>query len=92
FTRGEISVILLGELGVLVLLAVPLGIAIGTLLSWWSTQTMVEAEMFRIPLKIDDSTYGFSVVVVLLATIVSALLVRRSLDNLDLIGVLKTRD
>ncbi len=92
FTRAEISVILLGELAVLVLVAIPLGMEIGTGLAWLSTQSMVETELFRIPLWLDRSTYAFSVVVILAATVASALLVRRSLDQLDLIGVLKTRD
>lgn len=92
FTRGEISVILLGELAVLVLAAIPLGLGIGTGLAWWSTQSMVETELFRIPLCIDPSTYAFAVLVIVAATVASGLLVRRSLDQLDLIGVLKTRD
>jgi putative ABC transport system permease protein len=92
FTRAEISMILLGELGVLVTAAIPLGLGIGTSLAWLSTQSMVETELFRIPLWIDRSTYAFSVVIIVTATVVSGLLVRRSLDQLDLIAVLKTRD
>ncbi|MCA9620396.1 MAG: hypothetical protein KC731_15345, partial [Myxococcales bacterium] len=36
--------------------------------------------------------YAFAVAVALAASIVSGLLVRRKLDHLDLIGVLKTRE
>jgi len=92
FSRREISVILLGELSVLVLVAIPLGMGIGTLLAWWSSQTMVETELFRIPLIIDSSTYGLAVVVIVAAAFVSGIVVRWRLDELDLIGVLKTRD
>ncbi|MBW1906998.1 MAG: hypothetical protein JRJ24_17190 [Deltaproteobacteria bacterium] len=44
------------------------------------------------PMLIASRTYAFSVVVILVAAVLSALLVRRRLDSLDLIGVLKTRE
>lgn len=91
FTRGEISYILLGELTVLTLVAVPLGLAIGYGLIR-IVCTFLDTEMYRIPFIIDRSTYGFSVVVVLFAAVVSGLIVRRRLDHLDLIAVLKTRE
>jgi putative ABC transport system permease protein len=49
-------------------------------------------ELFRIPLVIEPSTYGLSVVIALAATILSALVVRHRVDHLDLIEVLKTRE
>jgi putative ABC transport system permease protein len=48
--------------------------------------------MFRIPLVIDRSTYAFAVTVIVAAAVLSGLIVRRRLDHLDLIAVLKTRD
>ncbi|NNK07835.1 MAG: hypothetical protein HKP46_05575, partial [Myxococcales bacterium] len=51
-----------------------------------------DPEIFRIPFIISDQTYAFSVAVVLASGVASALLVRRKLDRLDLIGVLKTRE
>ncbi len=92
FTRGEISFILLGELGVLVTLAIVPGLCMGYGFVWWSSRSMVETELFRIPLVIAPATYGRSVVTVLVAAVLSGLAVRRRLDHLDLIGVLKTRD
>ena len=91
FTRGEISSILLGEMAVQVLLAIPMGLALGT---WWShsINSMVDPELYRFPIVISERTYAFAVVVALGSAVVSALLVRRKLDRLDLIGVLKTRE
>ena len=91
FTRGEISAILLGELAVQVLLAIPIGLWLGTL---WAQGVMegVDPEVYRMPVIISNQTYAFAVAVALAAGIVSALLVRRKLDHLDLIGVLKTRE
>ena len=52
----------------------------------------LQTELFRIPLVIEASTYGTAMIIALLATLVSAAIVRRRLDGLDLIGVLKTRE
>ena len=91
FTRAEISYILLGETGVLTLAALPLGCAFG-----YGVARLVagafETELYRVPFVIAASTYGWAMVAGLVATAASALLVRRRLDHLDLIAVLKTRE
>jgi len=90
-TRFEVSYILLGELVILALIALPVGCLIGYGLAGLMV-TMMETELFRIPLVIAPSTYGLACSVVLGATLVSGLLVRRRIDTLDLIEVLKTRE
>ncbi|HWN70332.1 MAG TPA: ABC transporter permease, partial [Haliangium sp.] len=91
FTRGEISAILLGELAVQVILAIPIGLWLGTA---WARGVMagVDPEVYRMPVTISASTYAFASAVAAGAGVASALLVRRKLDHLDLIGVLKTRE
>ncbi len=91
FTRGEISYILLGELALLVLAAIPLGLAIGYGLCWYIARA-IDNELYRVPLVIEPDTYAFAVTIVLLAAAVSAFAVRRRLDHLDLIEALKTRE
>lgn len=91
FTRAEISAILLGELAVLTIASLPLGIAVGYLFAAWAT-TGMDTEVYRIPLVIDRATYGFAISVVLAGAAASGLIVRRRLDHLDLIAVLKTRE
>ncbi|MGB5701837.1 MAG: FtsX-like permease family protein [Polyangiales bacterium] len=92
FTRAEISAILLGEQAVQVFLGIPVGLLLGT----WAAKALLELqadpEQFRMPMLISSRTYAFAVVVILAAAVLSALLVRRRLDSLDLIGVLKTRE
>lgn len=90
-TRGEVSYILLGELALLTLLALPLGALLGHLLAWTLVQSF-DTELFRIPLVISPSTYGYAALVVVLAAVGSGLLVRRRIDRLDLVAVLKTRE
>ena len=91
FTRVEISWILLGELAVQILLAIPLGCWLGYVLASGIVST-IDAELFRFPLIISPRTYAFASTVVLLVGTVTALVVRRKLDHLDLVEVLKTRE
>jgi putative ABC transport system permease protein len=90
-TRGEISFILLGELGLFTLAAIPLGFLIGRGLCAIIAQHL-QTDLFRVPLVLETDTYGFAATVVLIAAACSGLIVRRKLDQLDLIGVLKTRE
>jgi len=91
FTRAEISAILLGELAVVTLAAIPLGLVVGYLFAAWAVLGL-DTEVYRVPLIIERATYGFAVAVVLAGAAISGLLVRERLDYLDLIAVLKTRE
>jgi putative ABC transport system permease protein len=91
FTRGEISGILLGELGAQVLLGIPLGLLIGTGWARWIAANMVPEE-FDFPVYISPTTYAAATVIALVSGLVSALLVRQKLDRLDLVGVLKSSE
>jgi len=91
FTRAEISYILLGEVALLTFLALPLGCVIGFGLASLIVHAF-ETELYRVPLVILPGTYGWAMVIGLAATAVSAFLVRRRVDRLDLIAVLKTRE
>jgi putative ABC transport system permease protein len=91
FTRKEISVILLGELAILTLTAIPFGVAFGYCFAGLLTLAL-DTETQRFPLIIRPATYAFAVTVILLAALVSGLVVRRRLDHLDLVAVLKARE
>jgi putative ABC transport system permease protein len=88
FTRGEISSILLGELAVLTLVAVPLGLMLGYALAALLVSAL-STELYRFPLVVSSRTYAWSAITVLVASILSGLVVRRILDRLDLVAVLK---
>jgi putative ABC transport system permease protein len=49
-------------------------------------------ESFQIPAVIEPRTYLAATAVVLAAALTSAFVVRRRIDRLDLVSVLKTRD
>lgn len=91
FTRAEISLILLGELAILTLLALPIGAIIGYTLG----QLIMLAfnnEIYRITFGLTASMVAWAFLTVIAAALLSGLVVRRRLDALDLIGVLKTRE
>lgn len=91
FTRGEISMILLGELATLTLAAIPLGIAIGFAFAGLLVVAL-DTETQRFPLVVSSWTCAFAVSVTLVAALITGLLVRRRLDRLDLVAVLKARE
>ena len=91
FTRGEISYILLGELALLTLAAIPLGFLIGYGLCIYMVKAL-ESDLFRVPLIIERGTYSLAAAVVLVSAVLSGLIVRRKLDHLDLVEVLKTKE
>jgi putative ABC transport system permease protein len=91
FTRAEISYILLGEIGFLTLVALPAGCVLGYALGALILRAF-KTELYRIPMAIQLETLGLAVLIILSATVFSAFLVRRRLDHLDLIAVLKTRE
>jgi putative ABC transport system permease protein len=91
FTRTEIAVILFGEQAVLTCAAIPLGFALG----WGFCALMprfYDSELYRLPLVVSRTTYGFACVVITVAACLSALAVWRRLEQLDLIAVLKTSE
>ena len=91
FKRQEISLILLGELAFLTAVGIPLGLLFGRglaeIVALW-----LDTELYRIPLVINADTYGFAAIVTLIAAVLAGLIVRRRLDRLDLVAVLKTRE
>jgi putative ABC transport system permease protein len=91
FTRGEISLILLGELALLTILALPAGAVIG-----YGFGRLIMAgfnnEIYRLSFYVSPSTVAWAFLTVIGAAALSGLAVRRRLDRLDLVGVLKTRE
>lgn len=91
FTRGEISYILIGELILLTLLAIPLGFLVGYGLCAFLAMNF-QTDLYRVPLVVEPKTYASAATVILVSTCVSAFLIWRRLGSLDLVAVLKTRE
>jgi putative ABC transport system permease protein len=91
FTRAEISLILLGELALLTLAALPIGALFGYSLSA-AIVGSIDSEVYRFPLYVSRHAVALACLGIIAAAIVSGLLVRRRLDRLDLVAVLKIRE
>ena len=91
FTRREVASMLLGEQLAIVLAAIPVGWSCGYALCALVNRR-AQSEMFRLPLAVSYQTYATATVVVLVALIFTAAVLRRRVDRLDLIHVLKARE
>jgi putative ABC transport system permease protein len=91
FTRAEISLILLGELAVVTVAALPVGALIGVVLGDL-IMVMFNNEVYRLSFTVSAATAAWSFLMVMLAALGSGFVVRRRLDRLDLVGALKTRE
>ncbi len=91
FTRGETGWILVGELFLLTVLAVPLGWMLGWVFVVLSARGM-DTEFYRIPAVVYPSTYAVATFVTLAAAGLSGCAVFGRVRKLDMIGALKCRD
>jgi putative ABC transport system permease protein len=91
FSRREVAGMLLGEQWILVIAATPFGLALAWLLVL-AVMLRFESDLFRMPVVMNPETYTIGTALVFAAAAISALLVRRRLDRIDLISVLKTRE
>ena len=91
FTRGEISFILLGELATVTALAIPIGLLLGYTFAGLLVAAF-NTELYRFPLVVSTRTFAYAATAVIVAATLSGLAVRRRLDHLDLVAVLKTRE
>ena len=91
FTRAEISLILMGELALLTLVALPVGALFGYSLSA-AIVGMIDSEVYRFPLYVSRHAVAMACLGIIAAAVFSGLVVRRKLDRLDLVAVLKVRE
>jgi len=91
FTKGEVAFVLLGELAVVTLLALPVGALAGYFLAF-AISAGFSTDLYQIQATFNISSYGVGISVVVCAAIVSGWLVKRDIDRADLITALKTRE
>jgi putative ABC transport system permease protein len=91
FGRREASYVLIAELGALLLAALPLGALLGLVMSRW-LMSQFQTDLFTFPYVTNAAAYAKPALFVAASVLVATLLVRRGVDRLDLVGVLKSRD
>ena len=68
--------------------SIPIGIWIGNSLISGMAASM-DSELFRIPVYLNNDTYGYAVLIVLLCAVFSFYLVWRQVDQIDLVSAQK---
>jgi putative ABC transport system permease protein len=91
FSRGEVGAVLVGELVLLTLVALPIGLVLGSGFARGILQA-VNTETVRLPLVLTASNYAFAVLVVAVASAASALFAARKLAAIDLVSALKAAE
>jgi len=91
FERGEVAYILLGEMGLLTLAAIPLGLLIGYGLCAYLAVEF-DSDLYRVPLVLGINNYAFAALVVIVSSLVSAVMIWLNLADLDMVAVLKTKE
>lgn len=91
FTRAEASYILLGELAIIVVLALPTGAVLGQAMAQ-AVSAGFSTELYRIPTLFDPRSHGVAALAVMTAAVASGLIVKRDIDRIDLVSALKTRE
>lgn len=89
YRKGEVALIVVAELATLVILAIPLSWAIGTVFAWLMTMAL-SMDLFRIPFILTAQSFGLAALGVILAALVSLLLIVRRVWRMDMLGALKT--
>ena len=91
FTHREVAAVMIGELAMLTLVALPVGLVIGSFLAAGIVST-ASTETVRLPLVLSYRSYATAVLIVVLSASFSFAIVSRRIRDLDLLGVLKARD
>lgn len=89
FTNREINQMLIGEIGILTLIAMPVGIGLSKIMVAGVIKAM-ESELFRMPEMTSWSTIGQAVIVISISLIISSIFVVKSVKKLDKIAALQT--
>ncbi len=91
FSRAEVSSVLVGETMLLALLAQPIGWLMGAWIARALSQSFT-SDLYAIPLVLEPDIFARASLIVLIASFASVMLVRRRIDRMDLVAVMKTRE
>lgn len=91
FSQGEVGAVLVGELVLLTVVALPFGLLLGSGFAR-GILSAVNTETVRLPLVLTAANYAFAVLVVAIASTLSALFAARKLASIDLVSALKAHD
>lgn len=88
---SEVAYILLGEQALLTLIAIPIGFVFGYGLSAYMA-VHFSSDLYRVPVILNADVYAMAALVVVLSSLVSAVLLWRNINRLDMVAVLKAKE
>lgn len=91
FSRGETAFVLLAELAIVTLAALPVGVLIGAYLCD-AIAAGFSTDLYQIQASLNLPSIGTAVIAVVAAAVASGWLVKRDLDQIDLVSSLKSRE
>lgn len=91
FTQAEAAFVLLGELALVTLLALPIGALLGYFLSVAISKGF-STDIYQIPASYSPESYAAAVLAVIAASVASGWLVKRDIDRVDLVSALKSKE
>ncbi|HBM83087.1 MAG TPA: ABC transporter permease [Halieaceae bacterium] len=91
FSRSEVAFVLLGEIAVVTLVALPVGSVLGYYLSF-AVAAGFSTDLYQIPAQVPVAAYGAAALAVLSAAGLSSWLVKQDIDNTDIVAALKGRE
>ncbi|OOC09634.1 ABC transporter permease [Thioalkalivibrio halophilus] len=91
YSRAQVSWVLLGEIALVSLAAIPVAWASGTGFAWLLNQALT-LEFVRLPFIITPQLYGFAALGIIVASTLSGLLILRRLRGLDRVQALKAAE
>jgi putative ABC transport system permease protein len=91
FTRREVGGVLVGELIILTLAALPLGLLLGRGMAEFILKA-INTETVRLPLVLTPANYAFAVLVVGVASALSAWFAARKIAGINMVSALKALD
>lgn len=91
FHTWEIFKILIGEIVLLIMVAIPIGIYLGNILAFWVIN-LNEGDDFKIPVKIFPKSYFTALGFACLTSSVSFWIIYKKIKEMNLLSVLKIRE
>ena len=91
FSNAEAGYVVIGEVLVMCIAALPLGSVIG-LLIWQYIATALSTELYQIPVIYNPAGFGVAGLTVIIAAIAASYFIQRDVNKLDMVSALKARD
>lgn len=89
YRDGQVSWVLVAEVLILIMMAIPMSWLLGMGLSW-GVQQALSTELFRLPWALNRQMFGLAALSAVLVGLVAALIIYRRVQTIEMVSALKT--